>query len=157
MYLKGEYMLELKSFNDLLNIKPNNKYKITKDIDCMGQILKNPICDFIGEIDGNGYTIKNLVIKQDVYREEQPVALFYSLYKTTIKNLNIKNLEFQGLNSIYSLHVGVLADVIEYSTLQNMNIEIVSENDTIIPLGNIYNKCEICGVSIKCNGKEINV
>lgn len=157
MSFKGEYMLELKTFNDLINIKPNNNYYLSGDIDCAGQVLEKPICDFVGEINGNGYTIKNLVIKQEIYREEQPVTLFYSLYKTTIKNLCIENLQFQGLNSVYSLHVCAVADVIEYSCLHDIKIEIISENDTPIPLAITYNNCDIENVLVTCNGKEIKV
>ena len=150
-------MNQIKTFDDFINIKTNNTYDLLNDIDCENKTLNKPICDFVGVINGNGYTIKNLIIEQDIWREEQPISFFYSICNSVIKDLNIKNIKFHGLDSIYSLNLGVLADVMENSVIENLNIEVESENEKIIPLCNQHYKCDIKNVTLICNGKEVKV
>lgn len=58
----GEYTL-ITMPEDLANManNPAGKYLLARDIDFEGQIF-NPISEFSGELNGNGYTISNIII-----------------------------------------------------------------------------------------------
>ena len=95
------------------------------------------------EIDGNGFTINNVVVTADALVEEESVGLFkkiysskldseQSAYKSTIKNLNIVIKEGNAVGVSY---VGGLAGIIEDSNIFNIDVSAIESEEPMIVKG----------------------
>ena len=109
----------IKTAQDLQNINNNlsGKYILMGDIDLSG-INWTPLGSltdaFTGELNGNGFSIKNLTIDGQT---KDNVGLFANL-NGTISNLRMKNVDIRGNN-----YVGAIAGVAGTSTIKNVVIE----------------------------------
>ena len=87
-------MLEIFKVDDFKKIKSNSECKLMNNIDFKGRPIKYLIDDFRGIFDGNGYTLKNITISDDVAYGAQTISLINTMYKAKVKNLTIENLKF---------------------------------------------------------------
>lgn len=92
------YLIENASQFDAIRKKIDACYKLVNDID-LSEINWFPIaysgCDFTGQLDGNGYKIKNLNSK---YPTTEYTGLFGHIKECKIKNLKLENVNIQGNN-----------------------------------------------------------
>jgi len=129
-------MKYIKTIEDFKSIKPQDACELVNDIDFQNSQIEYLIDDFRGIFDGNGYTLKNIVISKKIFRDEQPVSLINSTFRASIKNLNISNLQINIKANGYEPNISALCDCCEYTQLENITIS--TKND--ISLFNIENK-----------------
>lgn len=101
---------EITTGDQLNNVRNhlNSHFILKQDIDLSGYDNWNPIMNFSGRFDGDGYKIKNLRINNET---EMDIGLFGSS-KGTIKNIILKDVDIIGETSVGSL-VGSNTGVIE--------------------------------------------
>lgn len=118
VYAKWLKAIEITDAEGLLAIKdnPTYNYYLANDIDLDGA-LWTPISLFSGEIDGNGYTIKNLIMNTTAASE----MAFIIKNEGVIKNLCMSNIRYtvstgQLMNTLYSILVcnnnGIIDNVV---------------------------------------------
>lgn len=121
----------IKTANDLKNIGNNmsGKYILMGDIDLsginwnmIGTELGNLV--FSGELNGNGYTIKGLTLRDNVQG-----GLFSQLNRAVITNLSIENATLSNICS-----GGILAAIASGSYISNVHVQgtIVASGDCIV-------------------------
>ncbi len=88
----------------------NGKYILMADIDLTGYDWE-PISDFSGEFNGNGYTISNLYVNNNTYD-------YYGFFRR-IENATIENVAFENANVTGKMQVGILAGYSYNSTISN--------------------------------------
>lgn len=141
----------IKNKQDLFKIKSTEDYELMCDIDLENEEIEYLIDDFRGNLNGNGYCIKNIVIKKEIITDEQPVALINSMFRASLKNLNIKNLQINVKNNGYTPSISLLCDTCENSVIDNVSIESIKKNIPFIMKENknsfsniIVNNKKIC-------------
>ena len=142
----------IKCFEDLKSIKSGKSYKLECDIDCRNVNLSKLCSDFSGLIDGNGFCIKNLSIgESELFTDGQPVAMFYTMKRSIVKNLKILNLKIEVPKSVYKPEVAVLCISASDTLFENVYVE--AEATGIIKLPLIYdsNNCEYVNVKVSNN------
>lgn len=88
----------------------SGKYILMADIDLTGYDWE-PISDFSGEFNGNGYTISNLYVNNNTYD-------YYGFFRR-IENATIENVAFENANVTGKMQVGILAGYSYNSTISN--------------------------------------
>ena len=88
----------------------SGKYILMADIDLTGYDWE-PISDFSGEFNGNGYTISNLYVNNNTYD-------YYGFFRR-IENATIENVAFENANVTGKMLVGILAGYSYNSTISN--------------------------------------
>lgn len=102
------------------------------------------------DIEGNGYTIKNMTIKQPNKTEVGFIGYARNLH---VNNLNIENAHVEGEND-----VGILCGVSQMTEgIEKVNItgEIISNGSCGAIIGEDYGKCYTdCKAEVKLNGED---
>ncbi len=103
------------------------------------------------DIEGNGFTIKNMTIKQPDMKEVGFIGYARNLH---VNNLKIENAHVEGKND-----VGILCGVSQMTEgIENVSIsgEIISEGDSCgAIIGEDYGKCYTdCKAEVKLNGED---
>lgn len=78
---------DVKNFKSILNAQPNGYFLLTEDLD-FGMEMTEGTIELYGTLDGNGYSLKNLLIKYDNRGTDWESYLF-SKNAGTIKNLGV--------------------------------------------------------------------
>ncbi|MCT4643103.1 MAG: Ig-like domain-containing protein [Bacteriovoracaceae bacterium] len=95
----------------------DKKFVLGKNIDFANKLLQPIPATFKGELNGNGYRISNIIIK-DVTGNDISVGIFKYIQNATIKNIEIKDVAVDGYQ-----RVGILAgDWRGSGTLENVKI-----------------------------------
>ncbi len=127
----------ISSCEDLIhNISINmaGTYYLNQDIDCEG-LVHHPIPGvFSGSIDGQGYSLYNLTIKNRADERGEGVGLFRSIktidlaYPPKIENLNFVNVQVLGPKDV---HRGLIAAEAHNVGINNIKIEglIITEEE----------------------------
>ena len=118
--MNNYYISSLKDL-DLIRENPNDSFKLLNHIDLSDKEFFNPIERFNGVLDGNGYEIRNLTIKDNTLFEGY--VGFFKIINSSglIKNLTIRNV------FIHSGHtVGSLAST---NCGKVMNCKVIGENN----------------------------
>lgn len=104
--------ISIETCQELQDIQSNlvGSYELEQDIDCQGQLF-TPITAFGGELDGRGYSINNLEIKQP---QSDYVGLV-SNNSGTIENITLNNSSIAG-----NTYVGSIAGI-NTGTIRNIN------------------------------------
>ena len=143
---------EIKSFDDLLKIRTGNKYKLVCDIDCKKQPISKILGDFSGEIDGCGYSISNLILKESqVKYDTQPISLFYTVKRTVIKNLRFVDLKIDLPKTNYDMNVAGLCVNASDSVFKNISFDSLISNEKEIPLIYDSNNCNYLNIKLPNN------
>ena len=143
---------EIKSFDDLKNIAPTGNYRLVCDIDCKNQKISRITGDFKGSLDGAGYSIKNLVLFENkIYSDGQPIALFYTMRRAIIKNLNILNMSVEVPNSAYKPNIAILCTDASDSTFENMVVNAKLSSNDKLPLIYDSNNCKYSNIRLSNN------
>lgn len=141
--------IEISSVEDLLKIKddPSGSYVLTENID-MKDVDWEPF-EFSGSLDGNGYCILNVDVKDRTDTKKDVVdanckhydAVCNGLF-TTMTNANIKNIQILGINV-----EGDLKDNAFYGLLAGYADSCVIENAAISGYCNLSTSGNCFGVS----------
>ena len=103
-----------------------NRYWVCNDIDVASMPLDLTIKSFAGEINGNGYTIKNLTVNKTISATEPAIALFGAMEETAvIKNLTLENVNFNATMKLASFQASVyfvFLSKAEGATVSNVSI-----------------------------------
>ena len=143
-------MKEIRNFNDLLCIEPYGDYYLTHDIDCAGAEITHLVGDFKGTINGKGFAIKNLTIKEeDIWTDGQLIALFYTMSNACVKNLRLENISLSIAPSDYSPSVALLCVKANNSTIENLTVNPSSAITNNIPLVYEANNCSFANIQLK--------
>lgn len=143
----------IRSFDDLLNLKRKGEYELEYDIDCEGKTIKCIIGDFSGKLNGKGHKIKNLILSDEIWGDEQTLALFYSMTKAEITDITFEKISVIYDRTCYQPRVAVLAGSCSNCVFRNVSVVMEKESEN---LSLIYeaNDCEIENVSIFKDGKK---
>ena len=143
---------EIKSFDDLLKIRTGNKYKLVCDIDCKKQPISKILGDFSGEIDGCGYSISNLILKESqVKYDAQPISLFYTMKRAEIKNLRFVDLKIDLPKTNYDMNVAGLCVNASDSIFKNISFDSLISNEKELPLIYDSNNCKYSNIKLPSN------
>lgn len=95
--------------------RTNKSYHLSQDIDCSGYTLTNPV-DFNGQLDGKGYTIRNLTIDTN----SRYAGFFAEIDGASINDISFENITLNVGSSVNA--AGILAGDIQNSKLENITI-----------------------------------
>lgn len=143
----------IKSFDDLLNLKRTGEYELACDIDCEGKNIKCITGDFSGKIRGKGHRITNLILSDEIWGDEQTLALFYSMTKAEVTDITFENISVVYERACYQPRTAVLAGSCSNCVIRNVSAVMGKESEN---LALIYeaNDCEIENVSIIKDGNK---
>lgn len=96
----------------------SSHYKLVSDIDFKNQLV-TPIDSFAGRIDGNGYSIKNVLMVSSV---GQDFGLIKSL-TGTIENIRFENINIENTATGKTGNIGAVAGTAKNATLRNITIQ----------------------------------
>ena len=147
----------INTIDDLLNMKRKEEYERVCDIDAEGKTVKCFIGDFSGKLNGNGHKIKNLRLSDEIWGDEQTLALFYSMSKAEIRDISFENLLFDYDRTYYSPRVAALVGSCSNSTIINVDVTVRDSSGEDLTLVYEANDCTMQNNKIVCNGKEVPV
>ncbi|MDL2300868.1 fibronectin type III domain-containing protein [Lachnospiraceae bacterium OttesenSCG-928-D06] len=132
-------------------------YKLISDVDCMGEEIEPIgilIAPYTGELDGNGYAIKNFKIK----KQGSYTGLFGYALNASFRNLRIENVELTTTGS----YIGALAGYLDYCTVEKiclMDISISGHSYSGSLVGYVnrgcISECLVKGNSIVTGSTEV--
>ncbi len=132
------------------NLVESKYFRLINDVDFEAEdatidAITKQLTLYNTSIEGNGFTISNVVITADIYDDAESTGLFKriysvkedstleSIYKSTIKNLNIIIREGNGVGVSY---VGGLAGIVEDSNIFNVDVSAINYDETSVIKGN---------------------
>jgi len=142
------------NIDELLKISRKGTYEIVNDIDCEGKSISKIIGDFSGVIDGAGHIIKNLILHDEIWGDEQTLALFYSMNRAEIKNINFDNICMDYTRGVYNPRIGALAGVCADCIFDNIVFSVSNSSNDDTTLVYEASNCKMQNIKIVCNGKE---
>ncbi len=126
LFLKNDEVVKVSTPNDLLNMNEGMYYELTNDIDLSNMEWRGG--NFMGVLNGNGYTIKNMSYVGTIKNSEAYVGLFKSAHGY-IENLNISNamLIVDHVNNsgdkFYRVACGAIAGYATTLTINNCSVD----------------------------------
>ena len=147
-------MEQISTFEELKDIKRNGDYILSNDIDCNGMSLPCIIGDFSGVFDGNGHIIKNLIVQDEIWGDEQILSLVLSANRAVIKNVIFDNIRFEYDKKCYNPTIAALVGLCSDSTIENVTISVWDSSGKMIPAIYEANNCNIVNSKIICNGMD---
>ena len=143
---------EIGTVDELFSIKSRKKYRLSCDIDCKNRKITKILGDFSGVIDGNGHCIKNLIILEDeLWTDTQPIALFYTMSQSIIKNIVLSNLRIEIPKSVYKPSVAALCVDASDTVFENISVEASVNYSEILPLVYESNNCKYENIRLSKN------
>ena len=140
------------NFNDLTSIHSRKAYRLACDIDCKNERISKILENFVGTIDGNGYSIKNLIIEDnEIILNSQPVALFHTMNRSIVKNLKILNLKIEVPKSVYNPEIAALCVEASDTLFENVYVEAAATYSEKLPLVYDSNNCEYVNIELSNN------
>lgn len=124
----------VKTLEDFQLITKNDDVELVDDIDCRGLEVAGLVNYFSGSFNGNGHKISNLVITKDIWGDEQKIALFKSLSKAQISDIEFENIVFNIDCGLYNPSLAGLAVDVSDSVIKNVKIDVVSTCLDSIPM-----------------------
>lgn len=133
---------EIKTADDLKNMKRKGTYVLMNDIDLTG-VEWTPVgtyaAPFVGTFDGNGYSLKNLNIFYDKQDAGETIGFFYTycgLFGVTdgakIKNVKFENVKIESASTVEFrvMYAGAVAGLALNSEITNCSVtgEITSKS-----------------------------
>ena len=150
-------MRSISNADELFSLTKAESVELLNDIDCLGKHIPKLCSIFRGTIIGNNHTIKNLVIDDPVWGDEQKIALFSYLTHACIKDLTIENLTIVADKGVYKPSIAALCAEISDSVLENITVKVSTSNGEDIPM--IYDSVggEDSRLIYYCNNKEYKI
>lgn len=148
---------QVASLSELLEIKTKDNICIIADIDCEGQVIPYIAEMFRGTIEGNNHTISNLTVSDDVWGDEQSIALFHYLSHATISNLHFRNVRFEIDKNGYTPRIAGLCYECGVSTIENVSMDLTTSFNEEVALIYDANSVKTSGLAMICNGKSVEI
>lgn len=142
---------------DLLSIEKNGEYYLRNDIDFEGKKIPCIAPLFSGKIHGGGFSIKNLILSDIIWGDEQKFALFRVLDNAEITNISFDNIRLEYDEKCYSPRVAVVAGECNNCRFSNIRVEAINESDSKTCMFYEFNECISEDNEIRCNGKITKV
>ncbi|MBQ7948403.1 MAG: hypothetical protein IJ284_01435 [Clostridia bacterium] len=130
-YVAGDWTLvkdsqDVYDMFEALRNGANKRYWLCNDIDSANSALDFSVAKFAGEINGNGYTIKNLTVNKTVSATEPAVALFGAIEETAVlKDITFENVNFNVTMKLTTFQASVYFAFLskaEGATVSNVNL-----------------------------------
>ncbi|SNT24070.1 M26 IgA1-specific Metallo-endopeptidase N-terminal region, partial [Anaerovirgula multivorans] len=146
------YIVMTKEQFDNMRYELTAQYRLGNDID-LDEEEWEPVgsssMPFSGTLDGNGYSIKNLVITKPTANN---IGLFGYVKNTTIKNLKLETVHIQGKE-----HTGSLIGYMNGGTVENVRVEEPGQVTGTSNVGGLIGYANIGGlVTNSSTGIEVN-
>ena len=141
----------INSFEELKRIKRRGEYRLGCDIDCGGETVKCILGDFSGKLYGDGHTLSNLILSDEIWGDEQFLALFYSTTRAEIQDIIFDDITLKYDRTCYHARIAALVGNCANSIVKNVVVNMNSSDDRI-PLIYEANDCTIEKVAFKING-----
>ena len=139
---------------ELLKLRKNGNYTLLNDIDFENARVPCLAKYFTGTINGNGFTIRNLTLSDDIWGDEQTIALFVNMNRATITDLSFQNIRLEYQKGCYHPRIGVLAGSCSDFRISNVSVIALNNDSGITPMIYETNNCTITDVKMMCNGAE---
>lgn len=150
-------MEDIKTIDDLLKMTRKGEYRLVADIDGNGKAVKCLLGDFSGRLDGEGHRIRNLRISDEIWGDEQTLALFYSMSKAEIVDIVFEDIRFEYDRSCYTPRAAALAGSCSNSTIKNVVISVTDSTGADLTMLYEANDCQLQDNKISCNGKAATI
>ena len=147
----------ISNFEELKAIKKNGEYELKNDIDCEDGQISGILPYFTGKIYGEGFTIKNLTISNEIWGDEQTLALFYSMSRAEIKDVCFENITLEYSRGSYKPRIGALAGTCSDCIISNVIMCVSNNSNGETPLVYEASNCKMQNNKMVCNGKEVPV
>ncbi len=141
----------INSFEELRHLKRKGEYELSCDIDCGGETVKCLLGDFSGKLNGNGHTISNLILSDEIWGDEQSLAMFYSAARAVIQDVVFEKITLSYDRTCYHPRVAALVGNCSNSIVKNVVVKIGSCDESI-PLIYEATDCTIENVTFSING-----
>lgn len=145
-------MIQIRLAEELLRIQKTDEVVLMNDIDFGDRKLECIIPEFRGVLNGNGYTISNIVVSCPVWGDEQKIALFNYISHAKVKDIVFKGIKFDLMVNSYSPSIAALGVEVNDSVIDNVKMYVNTSNLIGIPLLYEANGVETHNLEITCNG-----
>ena len=164
------YFKNLIEGNDA-NLYKDKYYKLSNDIDfdnhsftSIGNILSDNENIFMGNFDGNGYSLNNILIDNpNTYDSIDYYGIFSTTKNATISNLNISNINIKVKDSSNNMRIGTISGVSLVDDSSDNTSDILSTfknisiNNSVIDISDtLYDKNTYIGGFSGYLDKKIN-
>ncbi len=146
-------MEEIKNKEDLFSMDEKGEYVLINDIDCGDEKIKCILKNFKGKIDGAGHSIKNIVISDIIWGDEQTVALFYNMTRATINNIIFDGIKLEYDDGFYTPRVAVIGGKCSDCKFSDIRVTAFNPSEDKTPMFYDLNNCVNINNIIKCNKK----
>ena len=150
-------MKNIQTVQDLLSIEKDGEYNLQNDIDFKGQRIDCIAALFKGKINGNGFCVKNIVLSDIIWGDEQRFALFRIMDDAEISNIIFDNIRLEYDEKCYSPRVSVVAGECNNCKLINIKVVAYNESDFKTCMFYEFNNCFSENNEILCNDKKTKV
>ena len=151
-------------FDQCLRAEPTKSFIMKNGIDLSSSGVFTPITSFSGTLNGNGYTLSNMVYN-DPGTGLRGVALFRQVTSgAVIKNLKISNFDLHGVGN--GFFVAALAGVAEDAVFSNIELDSINISGTA-QIGGMIGQWKTTGVAFNytyqggsidlCKGNQISL
>ena len=127
-------MRSINTVDELLSLSKTDNVELTADIDCHGKHIPKICSIFRGTLEGNNHAIRNLVIDDPIWGDEQKLSLFSYLTHASIKNIRFENITFLINKGVYTPKIAGLCTNVADSILDNVTVNVLTSNGEDIPM-----------------------
>lgn len=142
----------ISSVSDLFSIRKNDHIKLTCDIDCEEATTACFTEIFRGRFDGGGFTIRNLILTDTIWGDEQRISLFNYLSNAIICNVIFDNIIIDINLGRYTPKIAGLCVESTNSIIRNVTMSAIT-NCSSVPLIYETNGGEAEQLFMFCNGQ----
>ena len=150
-------MRSVSTVDELLALTKNDSIELLCDIDCQGRAIPVLCSVFFGSIDGHNHSIRNLVIDDPFWGDEQKIALFRHISNASIKNIRFESIMITLGEEEYSPSIAGFSTDVADSELKNISMTVFTSNGDNIPMiyGSVGGTVE--ALSYICNGENYKI
>ena len=148
------HMKYITKIEDLIKLDPKESYILKNDIDC--ENIRVPcLCKyFSGRFFGAGHKIRNLILSNEVWGDEQKISLFGDMNRAEIDDVIFENFIMEYQKGCYKPRVGALASSCSDCTIKNVIMTVSNNSKQNTPMVYEVNDCLMQDNKIICNEKE---
>lgn len=147
----------ISSFEELMQMDKNGEYELKCDIDCKSAKISGILRYFTGKLNGAGHVVRNIVISDEIWGDEQTLALFYNMNRAEIRDISFDNITMEYKRGSYRPRIGALAGSCADCIIKNVIMSVSNSSNNETPLLYEASNCEMQNNKIICNGKGVPV
>lgn len=145
----------ISNFSQLKSIETKSNIILVEDIDCDNAELECLAKIFKGKLDGNGHSIKNLILTSEIWSDGQVLALFQYLDHAMIENITFDNLIIKVDLDGYKPKISALCHESMHSIIKNVHIKGQLIGCKAVPMIDTVLKGTVDNSSFECDGKAL--